>query len=75
MPSTKVTAAAITAAVVTIIVAVATSVFDVEVSEELAAGITGIVSLIVAYFVPETNPAPSSIPYLPPEVRGQLPLP
>jgi hypothetical protein len=67
MPSTKVTAAAVTAAVVTIVLAVAGR-FDVEVGEELAAGITGIVSLIVAYFVPETNPAPSSYPHLPPEI-------
>lgn len=58
MPSTKVTAAAITAAVVTIVIAIAGR-FGVDVSEELAAGITGIVSLIVAY---------SSYPHLPPEV-------
>ena len=60
-PSTKVTTGAVAGAVVVFLLWVAKASGWVDtVPEEAVAALTTVVSFVLAYWVPETNPAPSS---------------
>ena len=60
-PSTKVTTAAVAGAVVTFLLWVAKSAGWVDdIPEEAVAAATTVVAFVLSYFMPETNPAPSS---------------
>jgi hypothetical protein len=58
-PSTKVTAATLAAAVSTIIFALIDWLTTVEVPLAVSGAVTTVLALILGYFIPETNPAPS----------------
>lgn len=60
-PSTKVTTGAIAGAIVVFLLWVAKSTGLVDdMPEEVAVAISTVVSFVLSYVVPETNPAPSS---------------
>lgn len=59
-PSTKVTSGALAGAFTIILVWLLQASGTAEVPGEAAAAITTVFAFVVSYFVPETNPAPSS---------------
>ncbi len=60
-PSSKVTAAVLAGAVVTFAAYLVELVSAVELPATAAAAATTIVSFVLAYWVPESNPAPSAV--------------
>lgn len=61
MPSTKVTASAIAAAVGTIVMWLLQTYAHVEVPPAVYTAVVALLTLLVGYFIPEQNPAPSAV--------------
>lgn len=72
MPTAKLTTQTITGLIVAIVTAVALNVFGLELDgatiSTISAAVGWAVGAVLGYFKAETNPAPSSFAYLPPEV-------
>lgn len=61
MPSTKVSAATLAAALGTIVVWVLKHYANVEISDAVTGAIVVILTLLCGYLIPEQNPAPSAV--------------
>jgi di/tricarboxylate transporter len=60
MPSTKVTAGVLAGAVTTVILWIVEASTSIDVPALVAAAIVVVVTFVLQYFIPETNPAPSA---------------
>lgn len=70
MPSNKVTAATIAAALATILVWALQTYAHTAIPEAVQGAIVVLLTLIVSYLVPEGNPAPSAVATVRRQLRG-----
>jgi hypothetical protein len=61
MPSTKISAATIAGAIGSILVWLLHDYAGVNMPDGVAAAVVLLISVLIAYFVPETNPSPSAV--------------